>query len=160
MNQFFVGFRLQTLSPVALALPGFNLNCGLEVELFFVDLPDVQERSQIWEIVIARHGRRPADFDTDVLARACEQFTGAEIEAVFIDAMHEAYADGSEPRRKHITEAIARTVPLAQLMDGQIASLRQWAKGRAREAATRSTNPQENNPRPSRPARRINHHNN
>jgi hypothetical protein len=32
VNQFFVGFRLQTLSPVALALPGFNLNCGLEDE--------------------------------------------------------------------------------------------------------------------------------
>ena len=40
---------------------------------------------------------RPTDFDTVVLSRACEQFTGAEIEAVFIDAMHEAYADGREP---------------------------------------------------------------
>jgi hypothetical protein len=35
VNQFFVGFRLQTLSPVALALPGFNLNCGLEDEREF-----------------------------------------------------------------------------------------------------------------------------
>jgi hypothetical protein len=30
VNQFFVGFRLQTLSPVALALRIFNLNCGIE----------------------------------------------------------------------------------------------------------------------------------
>ena len=36
-------------------------------------------------------------------------------------------------------EAMTHTVPLAQLMDGQIAALRHWAKGRAREAAGRST---------------------
>ena len=73
-----------------------------------------------------------------VLARACEQFTGAEIEAVFIDALHEAYAEGREPGPKEILEAMTNTVPLAQLMDGQIAALRHWAKGRAREAAKRT----------------------
>ena len=31
---------------------------------------------------------------------------------------------------------MTHTVPLAQLMDGQIAALRHWAKGRAREAAS------------------------
>ena len=104
-------------------------------ELFFVDLPDARERAQIWDIVIKRHGRRPTDFDTVVLARSCEQFTGAEIEAVFVDAMHEAYADGREPLPKDILAAMTNTVPLAQLMDGQIGALRHWAKGRAREAA-------------------------
>ena len=34
---------------------------------------------------------------------------------------------------------MTRTVPLANLMDGQINALRHWAKGRAREAANRST---------------------
>jgi SpoVK/Ycf46/Vps4 family AAA+-type ATPase len=48
--------------------------------MFFVDLPDALERAQIWDIVIARHGRKARDFDTVALARACEQFTGAEIE--------------------------------------------------------------------------------
>jgi hypothetical protein len=32
VNQFFVSFRLQMPSHVALALRIFNLNCGLEVE--------------------------------------------------------------------------------------------------------------------------------
>ena len=104
-------------------------------EMFFVDLPDALERAQIWDIVIKRYRRKPVEFDTVALSRACEQFTGAEIEAVFIDAMHESYADGREPRAKDILEAITHTVPLAQLMDGQIAALRHWAKGRAREAA-------------------------
>jgi SpoVK/Ycf46/Vps4 family AAA+-type ATPase len=82
--------------------------------MFFVDLPDALERAQIWDIVIKRHGRRPTDYDTVVLVRACEQFTGAEIEAVFIDALHEAFAEGAEPCvRKHILPAMTNTVPLA-----------------------------------------------
>jgi hypothetical protein len=32
VKQFFVGFRLQTPSPVAHALPILNLNCGLEID--------------------------------------------------------------------------------------------------------------------------------
>ena len=107
-------------------------------EMFFVDLPDAHERTQIWDIVIKRYGRRPADFDTVVLSRAGGQFTGAEIEAVFIDALHEAYSDGREPKATDILEAMSRCVPLAQLMDGEISALRHWAKGRAREAASRA----------------------
>jgi hypothetical protein len=64
--------------------------------------------------------------------------------------MHEAYAEGEEPKSKHILEAITGTVPLAQFMDGKIAALRHWAKGRAREAATRSATTTGN-----RPSRRM-----
>jgi len=130
-------FVVVTANDVSKLPPEF-LRKGRFDELFFVDLPDVQERTQIWDIVIKRHGRKAEDFDTVALARACEQFTGAEIEAVFIDAMHEGYADGREPRAKDILAAMTSTVPLAQLMDGQIAALRHWAKGRAREAASRN----------------------
>ncbi len=131
-------FVVATANDVSKLPPEF-LRKGRFDEMFFVDLPDVQERAQIWDIVIKRHGRRPTDYDTVVLSRACEQFTGAEIEAVFIDALHEAYAEGKEPGAKEILEAMTHTVPLAQLMDGQIAALRQWSKGRAREAASRTT---------------------
>ena len=139
-------FVVATANDVSQLPPEF-LRKGRFDEMFFVDLPDALERAQIWDIVIQRHKRRPTDFDTVVLARACEQFTGAEIEAVFIDAMHEAYAEGKEPGPKEILEAMTRCVPLAQLMDGQIAALRHWAKGRAREAASRIT--------PSRTGRRM-----
>ncbi|MEO5917255.1 MAG: AAA family ATPase [Luteolibacter sp.] len=130
-------FVVATANDVSKLPPEF-LRKGRFDEMFFVDLPDALERAQIWDIVIARHGRKARDFDTVALARACEQFTGAEIEAVFIDAMHEAYAEGKEPGPKEILEATARTVPLARLMDGQITALRQWAQGRAREAAKRN----------------------
>jgi AAA+ superfamily predicted ATPase len=131
-------FVVATANDVSKLPPEF-LRKGRFDELFFVDLPDALERAQIWDIVIKRHGRKPGDFDTVALSRACEQFTGAEIEADFIDAMHEAYAEGKEPGPKEILEAMTRTIPLANLMDGQISALRHWAKGRAREAASRIT---------------------
>jgi AAA+ superfamily predicted ATPase len=127
-------FVVATANDVSKLPPEF-LRKGRFDEMFFVDLPDQTERAQIWEIVIARHGRKPGDYDTTELAKPCDQFTGAEIEAVFIDALHEAFAENREPAAKDIQEATTNTVPLAQLMDGQIASLRQWAKGRARHAA-------------------------
>ena len=147
-------FVVATANDVSKLPPEF-LRKGRFDEMFFVDLPDAQERAQIWDIVIKRHGRRPADFDTVALARACEQFTGAEIEAVFIDALHEAYAEGREPGPKDILDAMAHTVPLAQLMDGQIGALRHWAKGRAREAGApvKSTPPA---PRGSRRVQSVN----
>ncbi len=128
-------FVVATANDVSKLPPEF-LRKGRFDEMFFVDLPDALERAQIWDIIINRYQRKPTDFDTVVLSRACEQFTGAEIEAVFVDAMHEAYAEGREPKAKDILEAMTHTVPLAQLMDGQIAALRHWAKGRAREAAS------------------------
>jgi len=131
-------FVVATANDVSKLPPEF-LRKGRFDEMFFVDLPDALERAQIWDIIISRYHRKPTDFDTVILSRACEQFTGAEIEAVFIDALHEAYAEGREPKAKDILEAMTHTVPLAQLMDGQIAALRHWAKGRAREAASHTT---------------------
>ena len=89
-------FVVATANDVTQLPPEF-LRKGRFDEMFFVDLPDPRERAAIWDIVIAKYGRKPADFDTVVLARACEQFTGAEIEAVFVDALHEAFAKGREP---------------------------------------------------------------
>ena len=143
-------FVVATANDVSKLPPEF-LRKGRFDEMFFVDLPDSQERAQIWDIVIKRHGRRPAGFDTVALSRACEQFTGAEIEAVFIDALHEAYAEGREPGPQDILDAMAHTVPLAQLMDGQIGALRHWAKGRARDAGA----PVRSTPAAPRGSRRV-----
>jgi SpoVK/Ycf46/Vps4 family AAA+-type ATPase len=129
-------FVVATANDVSKLPPEF-LRKGRFDEMFFVDLPDGHERAAIWDIVIARHGRDPKGFDRAELARACDQFTGAEIEAAFIDALHEAYAEGEEPSaKKHLLPAMTRTVPLARLMDDRIAALRQWSKGRARPAGS------------------------
>lgn len=85
-------FVVATANDVSKLPPEF-LRKGRYDELFFVDLPDSAEREQIWEIVIQWHGRKTGDYHATALSKACEQFTGAEIEAVFVDALHEAFAE-------------------------------------------------------------------
>lgn len=127
-------FVVATANDVSKLPPEF-LRKGRFDEMFFVDLPDTAEREQIWKIVIQRHGRKTDDFDATAMANAAEQFTGAEIDAVFVDALFDAFLENREPTDLDLANAMTRMVPLAQLMDGQIAALRTWAKGRARPAA-------------------------
>lgn len=60
-------------------LPPELLRAGRWDSMFFVDLPNVDERQVIWQIQIRKHGRNPADFDTLQLARASDGLTGSEI---------------------------------------------------------------------------------
>ena len=137
-------FVVATANDISQLPPEF-LRKGRFDEMFFVDLPDTAERTQIWEIVVRQHGRNPEEFDTTALAKGADQFTGAEIDAVFVDALYDAFLDGGrEPTDIDLVNAMTRMVPLARLMDGQIAALKHWAKGRARTAAADHTAPRKN----------------
>jgi len=126
-------FVVATANDVSKLPPEF-IRKGRFDEMFFVDLPTAEERGLIWDIVIRKYNRKPRELDVVPLAQVTEQFTGAEIEAVFVEALHAAFASGKEVTRKEIVTAVTDTVPLAQQMDGEIARLRHWAKGRARDA--------------------------
>jgi len=140
-------FVVATANDVSQLPPEF-LRKGRFDEMFFVDLPDTAERTQIWEIVVRRHGRNPEEYDTTALAKSADQFTGAEIDAVFVDALYDAFLEeGREPTDLDLVNAMTRMVPLARLMDGQIAALKHWAKGRARTAAADHTAPRKNSRR-------------
>ena len=126
-------FVVATANDVSKLPPEF-VRKGRFDEMFFVDLPTSEERGLIWDIVIRKYGRKPHELDVVPLAQVTEQFTGAEIEAVFVEALHAGFAAGREVTRKDIVTAVTDTVPLAQQMEGEISRLRHWAKGRAREA--------------------------
>jgi len=117
-------------------LPPEMLRKGRWDELFFVDLPNRDEREMIWGIQIAKHGRDTRQFDLAQLSKSTDGLTGAEIEQVFIDAMYRAFAEEEEPSDFTVGEVLVDFVPLSKLMAEQITGLRQWAKGRARNATT------------------------
>ncbi len=117
-------------------LPPELLRKGRWDELFFVDLPNQSERASIWEIQIEKHGRDPQEFDLVQLARITEGFTGSEIENVFLDAMYAAFDEEKEPTDLTIAEVLNDSVPLSKLMAEQIQGLRNWARSRARAAAS------------------------
>lgn len=122
-------------------LPPELLRKGRFDELFFVDLPNHQERETIWRIQIAKYGRNPKDFDFVILAKSTEGFTGSEIEAVFVEALYQAFQKSKEPTDLTIAEVLVDFVPLSRLMAEHINALRQWTKGRARRATNEQVEP-------------------
>jgi SpoVK/Ycf46/Vps4 family AAA+-type ATPase len=118
-------------------LPAELMRKGRLDEIFFVDLPSIKEREQIFSIHLARRRRKPADYNLAALAEASETFSGAEIEESIISGLYDAFSGRSELATRHILQALRQTVPLAATMDEQMDRLRRWASGRARHASFR-----------------------
>jgi SpoVK/Ycf46/Vps4 family AAA+-type ATPase len=116
-------------------LPPELLRKGRLDEIFFVDLPALNERKDIFNIHIARRKRDPSKFDLDALANASAEFSGAEIEESVNSALYDAFYARTELATENIQKALSQTVPLARTMDEQINRLRSWAEGRARNAS-------------------------
>jgi SpoVK/Ycf46/Vps4 family AAA+-type ATPase len=117
-------------------LPGEFLRKGRFDEIFFVDLPTTEERKEIFRIHLSKRRRDIARFDLDQLANVCDGFSGAEIEQALVAAMYEAFAQEREFTQLDIIAAIKATLPLSRTMTEQVTALRDWARQRARPAAS------------------------
>jgi SpoVK/Ycf46/Vps4 family AAA+-type ATPase len=116
-------------------LPGEFLRKGRFDEIFFVDLPNAEERQDIFRIHLSKRRREIARFDLEQLANVCDGFSGAEIEQALVAAMYEAFAQDREFTQLDIIAAIKSTMPLSKTMTEQVTALRDWARQRARPAA-------------------------
>ncbi|MBD2325551.1 AAA family ATPase [Alkalinema sp. FACHB-956] len=116
-------------------LPGEFLRKGRFDEIFFVDLPNADERQDIFRIHLLKRRRDIDRFDLEQLANVCEGFSGAEIEQALIAAMYEAFAQEREFTQLDIIAACRATMPLSKTMTEQVTALRDWARQRARPAA-------------------------
>lgn len=117
-------------------LPSEFLRKGRFDEIFFVDLPTPDERSDIFRIHLQKRGRDLERFDLEQLAKVSEGFSGAEIEQALIAAMYDAFAQGREFTQLDIIAATRATLPLSKTMSEQVMALRDWARQRARPAAS------------------------
>jgi SpoVK/Ycf46/Vps4 family AAA+-type ATPase len=117
-------------------LPGEFLRKGRFDEIFFVDLPSADERKEIFRIHLSKRREDIARFDLDQLVMVCDGFSGAEIEQALIAAMYEAFAQDREFTQLDIIAAIRATLPLSKTMHEQVTALRDWARQRARPAAS------------------------
>ena len=109
-------------------------------EIFFLDLPQRQEREQIFQIHIKEF--RPKtwnSFDYKKLAELSESFSGAEIKQSIIEAMYHAFYEQREFTTDDICFALNELIPLAQLESKQTIKLQNWAaSGRIRLASPNS----------------------
>lgn len=116
-------------------LPPELIRKGRWDEMFFVDLPSWDERIETWGVQITMKNRDPKKFNLKTLADITEQWTGAEIEALFNDTMFSAFSQGKEPTTEMLVEHSQLTKPLSETMKENVDHLRAWAKGRCRLAS-------------------------
>lgn len=129
-------FVVATANDISL-LPPELLRKGRFDEIFFVDLPNEEDRKSIFSIHLAKKNQKPENFGLDKLAKESAGFNGAEIEECVKEAMFAAYTENpNEPKLQiiHLLNAIKDTVPLSKTMKDQIDFLRKWAKSRAKQA--------------------------
>jgi AAA+ superfamily predicted ATPase len=122
-------------------LPPELLRKGRFDEIFFVDLPNDDERREIFRIHLALRKRDVAAFDVDALGREAVGFSGAEIEEAIVSALYDAFSEDKPLSTAHVAKAIRETVPLSRTMEGELTRLRTWADGRARMATPKESVP-------------------
>src|SRR2546422_11223255 len=128
--------------PAAMATASCSSSSGSSEPILLTPTSDErQECEDIWKIQIAKLSREPKDFDTRQLARATNGLTGSEIEAVFVEALYQAFDDDKEPTDLTVARVLTEFVPLSKTMAEQMTGLRNWAKGRARFATTPAAAP-------------------
>jgi hypothetical protein len=111
-------------------LPPEFLRKGRFDEIFFVDLPDLNLREQIFRIHLAKRGLDHAKYDCKLLAEKSVDFGGAEIEQAIISALYRATSKKEPISTAHIIEQLESTKPIAVLKSEEIMALKSWAKER------------------------------
>jgi hypothetical protein len=126
-------FLVATANDVSTLPPEF-LRKGRFDDIFFVDLPNGDERTEILGIHLRKRRRDPMAFDLCSLGQRTEGFSGADLESVVVEGMETAFLEGRDLAQSDLDTAAAACVPLAATMAEKIAEIRQWAQGRARPA--------------------------
>jgi SpoVK/Ycf46/Vps4 family AAA+-type ATPase len=112
------------------SLPPELVRKGRFDEIFFVDLPNTDNRASILSIHLNRRKQQLEQFDIAAIASATKGFSGSEIEQALVSALYAAHAQGKDLATEHILAEVQETRPLSVVMDKQIAGLRAWASGR------------------------------
>lgn len=111
-------------------LPPELVRKGRLDEIFFVDLPERNTRSEIFRIHLNKRDMDPASFDLQLLADAADGYTGAEIEQAIVSARYLASSRGNAVTQSDVISAVNRTYPMSVMRAESVRALRQWAAGR------------------------------
>ncbi len=128
-------FVIATANNIQL-LPPELLRKGRFDEIFFVDLPSVEERKEIFNIHIKKKKRDPAKFDTETLAREAAGYSGAEIEQTVISSLYDAFLENRDINTSDILKNIKVSIPLSVTMKEGVEQIKNWARDRARCASS------------------------
>ena len=128
-------------------LPPELLRKGRFDEIFFVDLPTLSERKEIFKLHLEKR-LKDKEVASEILgiknvctelAKMTEGFIGSEIEQVVVSALCDAFFEKRPLKFEDLARSIAATVPLSATQREQILALRAWANVRAVSATKDSS---------------------
>jgi len=112
-------------------------------EVFYVALPNADERESIWHIHLGKVDQRSGLTSGELthLAAASDGFSGAEIEQAVHDAMYDNYKEGGKLKLTvdMVEASLNLMTPLAQARRVELSKLSQWADANARHASMPQT---------------------
>ena len=119
------------------ALPPEMLRKGRFDEIFFVGLPNAEERKEIFDVQLkAFRPETYESFNTQLLSNLSKNFSGAEIRQVIVEAMHDGFWENREFDTNDIAKSIENFVPLYYTNKEEIVALQEWAaSGRVKKAS-------------------------
>ncbi len=116
-------------------LPAELIRKGRFDQVFFVDLPDDEEREELFRIHLESNGADPEKFKMKSLMLETKGWNGAEIEQVVIAARIRAHKENRAFNTRDIADLARMMVPLSRTMKEQIKILKDWAWDRATPAS-------------------------
>lgn len=111
-------------------LPPELVRKGRFDEIFFVDLPSLQNRRDIFKIHLLKRNLDMTRFDLDALIEASKGFSGSEIEQAIVSAMYTAHANQHALTQQDLISEIKQTRPLSVVMAEKVQETRNWAASR------------------------------
>ena len=131
-------FVISTANNIDL-LPLEIIRKGRFDEIFFLDLPKIEEREEIFRIHLQEF--RPDNwksFDYSKLAQLSDSLSGAEIKQSIIEGMYHAFYEKREFTTDDICLALKELIPLVNLESNQMLKLQNWASsGQIRLASSK-----------------------
>lgn len=110
------------------SLPPEILRKGRFDEIFFIGLPNEQEKELIFKVHLSRiRPKSWQNYDISLLSQKANKFSGAEIEEAIVEAMHIAFSENREFTTEDILKAIEQFVPLAYTNKEKMDALEEWA---------------------------------
>lgn len=119
--------------------------------IHFVDLPESEDRAEIFKVHLKKRQLEPDRFDIDRLVEKSKDFSGSEIEETVKDGVLEAFIDGDRvAETRDILKAVEKLTPTSQMMSEKIEEIRKWARNNIKGAAAKIEGSQLTGQRPDR----------
>lgn len=120
-----------------MVLPPELIRKGRFDEVFWLGLPSLADRREIFGVVLKRKNRDPKKFDLDKLAVASAGFVGSEIEEVVKSTMFHCFSESERDiTTKDILAEIKSTKPQSVINKTEYDQMVVKAKGKLRDANT------------------------